>query len=65
MTKLSVNVNKIAWLRNARGGKRPDVVACARTALEVGANGITAHPRPDERHIRADDVYALQELVQR
>ena len=65
MTRLSVNVNKIAGLRNARGGKRPDVLACARTALEVGANGITVHPRPDERHIRAADVYALRELVQR
>ena len=65
MTALSVNVNKIAWLRNARGGKRPDVVACARTALEAGGNGITVHPRPDKRHIRADDVYALKTLVER
>ena len=63
MTQLSVNVNKIAWLRNARGGARPDVVACARMALEAGANGITVHPRPDGRHIRAADVYALRRLV--
>ena len=62
-TALSVNVNKIAWLRNARGGQRPDVVDCARTALRSGADGITVHPRPDERHIRAADVYALKELV--
>ncbi len=63
MTALSVNVNKIAWLRNARGGSRPDVTACARTALDAGAAGITVHPRPDGRHIRTDDVYALRELV--
>ena len=62
-TRLSVNVNKIAWLRNARGGNRPDVLACARTALAAGAHGITVHPRPDERHIRAADVYALKALV--
>ena len=63
MTALSVNVNKIAWLRNARGGKRPDVGAAARTALAAGANGITVHPRPDARHIRAADVYALKAIV--
>ena len=63
MTSLSVNVNKIAWLRNAREGSRPDVVACARTILDAGAAGITVHPRPDGRHIRTDDVYALRELV--
>ena len=63
MTALSVNVNKVAWLRNARGGSRPDVVACSRTALDAGANGITVHPRPDGRHIRADDVHALKELL--
>ena len=62
-TRLSVNVNKIAWLRNARGGNRPDVLACARTVLDAGAHGITVHPRPDERHIRAGDVYALKALV--
>lgn len=64
MTALSVNVNKIAWLRNAREGNRPDVVACARIALEAGAAGITVHPRPDGRHIRAEDVYALKRLVE-
>ena len=63
MTVLSVNVNKIAWLRNARGGGRPSVVDCARTILDAGAAGITVHPRPDARHIRADDVYALKEVV--
>lgn len=63
MTALSVNVNKVALLRNARGGARPNVVASARTALEAGANGITVHPRPDERHIRAADVHALRALV--
>lgn len=63
MTVLSVNVNKIAWLRNARGGDRPNVVDCARTVLDAGAGGITVHPRPDARHIRADDVYALKDLV--
>lgn len=63
MTRLSVNVNKIAWLRNARGGSRPDVVASARTILDAGAAGITVHPRPDGRHIRTDDVYALKALV--
>ena len=63
MTALSVNVNKVAMLRNSRGGTRPDVVACARAALDAGADGITVHPRPDERHIRADDVHALRSLV--
>ena len=63
MTVLSVNVNKIAWLRNARSGDRPNVVDCARTILDAGAAGITVHPRPDARHIRADDVYALKEVV--
>ena len=63
MTALSVNVNKIAWLRNARGGSRPDVVSAARTALNAGGNGITVHPRPDQRHIRGHDVYALKKLV--
>ncbi len=63
MTSLSVNVNKIAWLRNARGGSRPDLVACARTILDAGAAGITVHPRPDGRHIRTEDVYALKALV--
>lgn len=63
MTVLSVNVNKIAVLRNSRGGHDPDVVTAARVCLDAGAHGITVHPRPDARHIRADDVYALAELT--
>lgn len=59
MTALSVNLNKIAWLRNARGGNRPDVVDAARTIIDAGAQGITVHPRPDQRHIHPADVYAL------
>ncbi|MGN6512973.1 MAG: pyridoxine 5'-phosphate synthase [Lysobacteraceae bacterium] len=62
MTVLSVNVNKIAVLRNARGGHAPDVVRAARACLDAGAHGITVHPRPDARHIRADDVLALAAL---
>lgn len=65
MTVLSVNVNKIAVLRNSRGGHDPDVVTAARVCLDAGAHGITVHPRPDARHIRADDVYALAELTRR
>lgn len=63
MTVLSVNVNKIAVLRNARGGHAPDVVRAARACLDAGAHGITVHPRPDARHIRADDVLALAALA--
>ncbi|MGY0799758.1 pyridoxine 5'-phosphate synthase [Lysobacter sp. A286] len=63
MTFLSVNVNKIAVLRNSRGGNQPDVVDAARACLDAGAHGITVHPRPDARHIRADDVLALAELT--
>ncbi len=59
MTALSVNVNKIAVLRNSRGGGEPDVVRAARTCLDAGAQGITVHPRPDGRHIREADVHAL------
>ena len=59
MTRLSVNVNKLATLRNARGGNNPDVVAWARAIERYGAHGITVHPRPDERHIRRSDVRAL------
>jgi pyridoxine 5-phosphate synthase len=62
MTLLSVNVNKIAVLRNSRGGAAPDVVRAARACLDAGAHGITVHPRPDARHIRADDVLALAAL---
>ena len=64
MTFLSVNVNKIAVLRNSRGGAEPDVVQAARTCLDAGAHGITVHPRPDARHIRADDVHALARLTE-
>lgn len=59
MIALSVNVNKVALLRNSRGGNRPDVIAAARTAIANGASGITVHPRPDQRHIRPDDVRGL------
>ena len=63
MTALSVNVNKIAVLRNSRGGDEPDVVRAARTCLYAGAHGITVHPRPDQRHVRHADVQALAELT--
>lgn len=63
MTVLSVNVNKIAVLRNSRGGRDPDVVTAARACLDAGAHGITVHPRPDARHIRTADVFALAELT--
>ncbi|PKV62561.1 pyridoxine 5'-phosphate synthase [Pontibacter ramchanderi] len=63
MTKLSVNINKIATLRNARGGDRPNVVQAAKDCERFGAEGITVHPRPDERHIRYRDVYDLKEVV--
>lgn len=62
MTVLSVNVNKIAVLRNSRGGNAPDVVRAARVCLEAGVHGITVHPRPDARHVRHDDVVALAQL---
>lgn len=63
MTKLSVNVNKVATLRNTRTIGIPSVVRAARICLEAGAHGVTVHPRPDARHIRSDDVYAIAELV--
>ena len=63
MTVLSVNVNKIAVLRNSRGGHAPDVVRAALACLDAGAHGITVHPRPDARHIRHDDVLALARLT--
>lgn len=63
MTKLSVNINKIATLRNARGGNNPDVEKVAMDCEAFGAEGITVHPRPDERHIRRSDVYALRPLL--
>jgi pyridoxine 5-phosphate synthase len=63
MTRLSVNINKIATLRNARGGNNPDLIRVALDCERFGAQGITVHPRPDERHIRYADVYALMENV--
>lgn len=62
-TKLSVNINKIATLRNSRGGNIPNVVQVARDCERFGAQGITVHPRPDERHITKQDVYDLKEVV--
>jgi len=62
-TRLSVNVNKIATLRNARGGSNPDVVQVSKDCERFGAQGITVHPRPDERHITAQDVLDLAEVV--
>ncbi len=63
MTKLSVNVNKVATLRNARGGRTPDVCTLSQDVIRFGAQGITVHPRPDERHIRPADVAVLQETI--
>ncbi|GGJ95427.1 pyridoxine 5'-phosphate synthase [Luteimonas terricola] len=63
MTRLSVNLNKIAVLRNSRGGAEPDLLRAARTCLDAGAHGLTLHPRPDARHARADDVMALAALA--
>ena len=63
MTKLSVNINKVATLRNARGGNNPDVLQVARDVERFGAQGITVHPRPDERHIRHNDVLELAKIV--
>lgn len=62
-TRLSVNINKIATLRNARGGNVPDLIQVAKDCERFGAEGITVHPRPDERHIRYIDVHALKEIV--
>ena len=63
MTRLSVNINKIATLRNARGGNNPDVIKVALDCERFGAQGITVHPRPDERHIRHSDVVELKKIV--
>ena len=63
MTKLSVNINKIATLRNSRGGNNPDLIKTAKDIITFGAEGITVHPRPDERHIRYADVYELKKLI--
>ena len=64
MTKLSVNVNKIATLRNSRGGDVPNLLKVAKDLESFGAEGITIHPRPDERHIRYQDAYDLKDIVQ-
>lgn len=63
MTKLSVNINKFATLRNSRGGNNPDVLKAARDAQRFGADGITVHPRPDERHIRYADVREIKQII--
>jgi pyridoxine 5-phosphate synthase len=63
MTKLSVNINKLATLRNSRGGNNPDLIQAAKDIERFGADGITVHPRPDERHIRYADVYELKKVV--
>jgi pyridoxine 5-phosphate synthase len=63
MTKLSVNINKLATLRNSRGGNNPDLIQSALDIERFGADGITVHPRPDERHIRYADVYALKQRI--
>ena len=63
MTKLSVNINKIATLRNSRGGDIPNVVEAALNAERFGAQGITVHPRPDQRHIRYQDVRDLKQVI--
>ena len=63
MTKLSVNINKIATLRNARGGNNPDVVKAAIDVQRFGADGVTVHPRPDERHIRYEDVREIKKII--
>ena len=62
-TKLSVNINKVATIRNARGGNNPDIIKVAKDCEAFGADGITVHPRPDERHIRRSDVPALQAVL--
>lgn len=63
MTRLSVNINKIATLRNSRGGNNPDLIQVAKDCERFGAQGITVHPRPDERHIRYQDVFDLKKIV--
>ena len=63
MTKLSVNINKLATLRNSRGGNNPDVIKAAIDIQNFGADGITVHPRPDERHIRYADVFELKKII--
>jgi pyridoxine 5-phosphate synthase len=63
MARLSVNINKIATLRNSRGGNNPDLIQVAKDCERFGAQGITVHPRPDERHIRYNDVFELKKII--
>ena len=63
VTKLSININKIATLRNSRGGNNPDVLKAAIDVQRFGADGVTVHPRPDERHIRYSDVRAIKNII--
>src|SRR6476469_9580860 len=63
MIKLSVNINKFATLRNSRGGNNPDVLQMAIDAQRFGADGVTVHPRPDERHIRYEDVRQIKKII--
>ena len=63
MVKLSVNINKIATLRNARGGNNPDLISMAKDIESFGADGITIHPRPDERHITYNDAVSLPTVI--
>ena len=63
MTELSVNVNKIAWLRNSRDGSRPNLLDCCRTIVAAGARGLTVHPRPDQRHIKPADVHEIGNYI--
>ena len=63
MTKLSVNINKLATLRNSRGGNNPDLIQAAKDIERFGADGITLHPRPDERHIRYQDVFDIKKII--
>jgi len=63
MTKLSVNINKVALIRNSRGSNYPNIIEVAKDCERFGADGITVHPRPDQRHIRFDDVYSLKDIL--
>ena len=63
MTRLSVNINKVAWLRNARAGTTPNLIECCQTIVDAGASGITVHPRPDQRHITPEDVYRVRDFL--
>ena len=63
MTKLSVNINKLATLRNSRGGNNPDLIKAAMDVQQFGADGVTVHPRPDERHIRYNDVREIKKII--